>query len=383
MQLNGQQRQEIVSKIKSSNTFKNAPTSIALLQYLFDATTKGVPLKESVVDIEFFGNKNVSEKSNPRVRVNVYNLRKKIKTYYENEGLNDNWELIIDKGQYKVRFLKQEPDGILSKGIHWTRVIPYMGLGIAILIILYLKSPLKHPQIWQSLLTHKSPTHLFIGDHFGATGKTITNGMGWTRDFNINSINEFYDLLDKNPELKDIIKPAKYSYTTTMAALVTQQFQKLYQKHDRTFDIRFSTQTSISEIKEGNAIYAGPSKNKTHFIHFFNEANPYFKIKENTLIFSHHPNLPDESFNINNPNDNEEYAIVSKYPNTNNTEHLVFFSQHDIGVSATAEYFTNVDSISHFSQKYLKTHEHFTAVFKVKGQNRTNTSIELISAVAF
>lgn len=70
-------KQDIVLKVKQSDTFKNAPTSMALLQYLFDATSTGEQLKESIIDIEFFGSNNTSDKTTPRVRVNVYNLRKK------------------------------------------------------------------------------------------------------------------------------------------------------------------------------------------------------------------------------------------------------------------------------------------------------------------
>ncbi len=383
MQLNLRQKRDTVTKIKNSNTFQNAPTSIALLQYLFEQTLNGIRLKESIIDIEFFGNKLDSEKNNPRVRVNVYNLRKKLISYYENEGINDIWRLTIDKGQYHVRFYKKESQNIFHKKINWPKILPYLGLLSAIVLIIYTNTTPKAPIIWNNFLSNNSPTNLFIGDHFGATGKTITNGTGWTRDFDINSITEFYELIEKNPELKNTLKPSNYSYTTRMAALATQKFQQLFQKHKKTFNIRFSTQTSISEIKEGNAIYVGPTKNKNQFIHFFNTGNPYFKITGNTLTLSNHPKLEDNQIEINNSTHDEEFAVVSKYPSTNNTEHIVFFSQHDIGVSATVEYFTNIDSLKSFRNSYLKDSKYFTAIFKVKGQDRTNTSIDLVSVIVF
>ncbi|GAA4237988.1 hypothetical protein GCM10022291_26720 [Postechiella marina] len=383
MQLKNHQKQSIVDNIKKSNTFKNAPTSIALLQYLFNATNDDVHLKEGVIDIEFFGNKESTEKNTPRVRVNVYNLRKKLTAYYTNEGNNDNWRVIIDKGQYKVRFEKTPSKNILPKRINWPLLLPYLGLLTAIIIIFYSNRTPNPSVIWDKFLSKDTPTNLFIGDHFGATGKTITNNMGWTRDFSINNVEEFYNLLDTKPELKNEIKPANYSYSTRMAALATQQFQQFYQHYNKSFDIRFTTQTSISEIKEGYAIYVGPTKNKNQFIHFFNEGNPYCKIKDNFLIIEHHPLISKSEIKINNTNHREEYAIVSKYPSINNTEHFVFFSQHDIGVSGTVEYFTNLDSLTAFKNKHLKNSEYFTAIFKVKGQDRTNTNIKLEMVVPF
>lgn len=377
------QKQEIATKIRESNTFKKASTSNALLQYLNEATLKGVDLKESVIDIDFFGSKEVSDKNNPRVRVNVYNLRKKITQYYETEGKDDVWQLTIDKGQYEVRFFKKQLQKQLIKKLNWIKVSPYIGLIIAISALIYTNMPPKPPTVWKSIMNKEKPTNLFIGDHFGISGTTITGGIGWTRDFSINSVNEFYELLEENPELKDSQKPANYTYTTRMAALATQQFERLFQHYNLELPIRFSTLTSISEIKEGNAIYAGPIKNKNQFVHFFNEANPYFTIANGELKLSNHPQLMDTIFSIKSPIVDVEYALVSKYPSIGDSEHFVFFSEHDIGVSATAEYFTNNDSIQHFVKKYLKDKKYFTAIFKVKGQNRTNTDIKLEMVVSF
>lgn len=383
MNISKTQEQKIVDKITSSNTFKNAPTSSALLQYLYKATTKGTNLKEGVIDIEFFGSKEPSEKNNPRVRVNVYNLRKKLISYYENEGKNENWCLQIDKGQYEVRFIRKKTGFQTIQHLSWKIITPYIALLLTIALLITTNTSPSPPSIWKSFISKKTPTNLFIGDHFGIIGKTITNGVGWTRDFGINNVNEFYQLLDKNPTLKSELKPANYTYTTRMAALATQQFQQLFQTNNQSLAIRFSTLTSISEIKEGNAIYAGPIKNQNQFIHFFNEANPYFKISKTSLQLSNHSTLKDSIINLQTSFVDEEYAIVSKYPSIGESEHFVFFSEHDIGVSATAEYFTNKDSIQHFENNYLNNKKYFTAIFKVKGQNRTNTDLKLEMVVSF
>lgn len=108
MQLTERLEQEIVSKIKDSDTFKNAPTSRGLLQYLYEATKKGVHLKEAVIELEFFKDDQTGAKNNPRVRVNIYNLRKKLAAYYETEGRSDAWQLKIEKGQYKVGFVRNK-----------------------------------------------------------------------------------------------------------------------------------------------------------------------------------------------------------------------------------------------------------------------------------
>ncbi|MCL7762527.1 hypothetical protein MPF19_03805 [Polaribacter sp. Z014] len=381
--LSNEQKQEIVSKIKKSNTLKNAPTSSALLQYLHDATLNNTTLKEGVIDIDFFGNKEVTDKNNPRVRVNVYNLRKKLITYYETEGKEDLWRLHIKKGQYKVSFTKTETPPKRVRKINWKVTIPYVILIGVIAFFMISNTTSKPPKLWEEFFKSDSQTNLFIGDHFGITGKTITKGYGWTRDFDINTNEEFHAFIDKNPELKKLIKPSKYSYSTRMGALATQKIQSFFQQHDHNFDIRFSTQTSIPEIKEKNVIYVGPTKNKNQFLPFFNEGNPFCNISNDFITIKNHPKIKDQTIDLKSKTESEEYAIVSKYKSLGNKEHFVFFSQHDIGVSATVAYFTNIDSITKFENTYLKEQHHFTAIFKVKGVNRTDTNIQLLDVIPF
>ena len=376
-------KRRIVQRLIESQTFKNAPTSISLLKYLSEATIKDVDLKESVIDIEFFNNQDVSDRTSPRVRVNVHNLRKKIAQYYEDEGKHDFWRLAIDKGQYKTRFYKKELSKHFLKHLNWNLMIPYMALILVLAVTIVYNIPKKKPYLWRPFLDEKATTSLYLGDHFGLTGKTLTHGLGWTRDFSINSDDEFYNFIDKNPSLRDSLKPSKYSYTTRMAALSTQKLQEFFQTLDKKIAIRFSTQTSTSEIKEGNAIYVGPSKNNNHFIYFFNEANPYFELTSAGLKLFKHSVLKERIFDLNTSDQTHEYAIVSKYPATGRTDHFVFFSQHDIGVIATVEYFTNRDSIQKFCNEYLKDNKYFTAVFEVKGQDRTNTSLKINTVVPF
>jgi hypothetical protein len=379
-----EKKQELINQVRHSKTFAKATTSNSLLQYLFNATIKGTDLKEGIIDIEFFGATNKTDKNNPRVRVNVYNLRKKLISYYEDEGAHNKWQIIIEKGQYKLSFLKKPSNKKITDDLNLKKSAPYIIILILISILILILLPPQKPTIWKSFLSKKKITNLFIGDLFGVIGITPTGGEGWCRDFSINNIEDFYALCDKKPALKKELHPANYASCTGMAALSTQQLQSLYQTYHQTFSIRFSTQTSISVIKEGNAIYVGPIKNNNPFISFFNDGNPYLHISNIEVRLSNHPTLKDRVLDINTIGDSFEYAIVSKYPGPNDTDHFVFFSQHDYGVSATVEYFTSRETCTAFSKKYLHANKRFfTAVFLVKGKDRTNTHLELKMVVDF
>lgn len=377
------QKLEITEKIVKSDTFKNAPTSIAILKYIVQANIDGRFLKESVIDIEFFGSKINTEKSNPRVRVNIYNLRKKLTSYYEKDGVNDLWKLIIDKGQYDVRFEKQN---LQSKGIdipHYKQLIPYLLLTCFIIIFMISKIPSHAPLIWNGFFTNEHSTNLFIGDAFGYGGKTTSGLSGWTRDFSINSLDEYYAMLEEHPELKATTKATDFFYSTRMAENATHDLARFFTKWNKDFEIKYATTTSFSDIKEGNTIYVGRLKDQKNFTYLFNEGNPYFKIKDKNIDFCNHPNRKDTTILVGSTKTELDYCVVSRIPGPNNTEQFLFFSDHDIGVMASVEYFTNIDSIQSFTNKYLKNKPYFTAIYKTKGKDRINLDMETIMVVPF
>ena len=74
---------QITDNIIKSKIFLKSPKSSALLRYLVKANIEGSFLKEDIIDFEFFGSKSSFDKTNQRVRVNIYNLRKKINNKFK------------------------------------------------------------------------------------------------------------------------------------------------------------------------------------------------------------------------------------------------------------------------------------------------------------
>lgn len=381
--LSKEKKLKLTEDIISSAIFKKAPKSSALLRYLVKSTLDGNYLKEDIIDLEFFGEKSDFDRTNPRIRVNVYNLRKKLDTYYETEGKKIIWKLCIDKGQYSVRFEKQDLGKTKFKDVKFKHVLPYilmMTLGVALIIKTIEPSP---PELWQPFFKNHKQATLIIGDFYGMQGKTITGKEGWTRDYDINSTQEYYDYIAKYPELKDVTKPARYSYMTGMGAQATHDISKLFNTYGFDFDLRFSSNTSVADLKKGNLIYVGPSRTKNKFISLFNDSNPYFELKGEELQFKGHPNFQDTNFTTHFKGEDEDFAIISKFKGPSNNECFLFFSNHDIGVKATVEYFTNEDSLNVFNDKYLSGKQNFTAIFKAHGKERTNLGLKNIIVIPF
>ncbi|WP_347840769.1 hypothetical protein [uncultured Draconibacterium sp.] len=381
--LSKEKKIEITEKVISSETFKNAPTSMAILRYLVQAEIENRPLKESVIDLEFFGGQADTEKSNPRVRVNIYNLRKKLAHYYTSEGAEDEWQIIIDKGQYGIRFAEIGKKPAPKSLPRIKSFLPYILLIFVLIAFGILQRSAPVPKLWKAFFENKQTTHLYIGDAFGYGGKTISGLSGWTRDFSINSLDEYYKLLEQQPELRTLTSPTDYNYATRMAENATHALSRFFTGWDKDFEIKYATRASFSDIKKGNTIYVGRLKDQKDFTYLFNEANKYFKISDNEVLFAGHPQIPDTVFYTNSSNTETDFALVSRIPRPNNTEQFFFFSNHDIGVIATVEYFTNPEDLKEFTRRHLKEGVYFTALFKAKGKERISLSLEKILVVPF
>lgn len=373
---------ELTNAITSSLVFQKSPKSSALLLYLVKANINNSFLKEDIIDHEFFGSKSNFDKTNPRVRVNIYNLRKKLKRYYETEGSETDWKIIIEKGQYSVQFEKQLIGKKFLSSIKLKNVLPYI-ITALVCVLFYIKSLAPTPStLWEEFYTNKKTTTLYIGDAFGITGTTVTGGEGWTRDFNINNTEQYYKLIEQKPELREKTNPAHYSYITAMGAHASHNIAQLFQKYKSDFDIRFSSKITVADLKKGNTIYVGPIRNENKFISLFNNENPFFKIDNNKLIYSKDSKETTQEFAVNSNTESMDIAIVSRIPGPQNTAQFIFFSNHDMGVTATVEYFTNTDSLNVF-EKQLKGKYYFTAIYQAKGEDRTNLSLETLLVVPF
>ncbi|RKR13286.1 hypothetical protein CLV91_2003 [Maribacter vaceletii] len=376
-------KKEISSKILQSKIFLKAPKSSALLRYLVQADLEGSYLKENIIDIEFFGGNLEADKTNARVRVNVYNLRKKLEVYYASQGKEDTWRLIIDKGQYGIRYVKVSSLKKNTKSISFWQVLPYLGLLLVLLSFFVNNSLLNAPKVWRDYFKNDFKTTMFIGDAYSLYGRTITGGVGVTRDFKINNATEYYDFIEINKKYKDLLKPSPYSYITGMGAYAANNISRVFSKYTKSFTIRFASKTTYDDLKEGNIIYVGPFHRRQKFTTLFNNENRHFKISDTTLQMVNIPNKKDSVIHLTNTPPDMEYAIVSRSKSLNAKEQFLFFSNHDIGVLATVEFFSNKDSLAVFTSKYLKNKDNFTAVYKVFGKDRTNMKKETICVVPF
>lgn len=363
-----------LEKIILSNSMKKSPASVTLLKFLVQCTIDNVDVKESVIGLHLVGNKYNSEKSNARIRVSVYHLRKKLEQYYKEEGAGAPWRLHIEKGQYGVSVVYTSKETLKPiVGVSGYKNLLIISLLMVLGVVVFKPYLNRVPRLWKGFFNNSKNTTLYVGDAFGYSAVTTTGHWGWQRDYSINSLKELYQLLDTTEIDKSKIKPASYAYITMMGVDAAVHFTRYFSQYNQTFGVRKASDATVSDIKDENVIYAGPIKTNNLFIQLFVADNQSFSYKNNTLYYNR-----DKHVEFISDAQTREYAVVSRSKRTADTEQWFFFSDHDIGVKAVVEYFTNNDSVQHFTDQHLNGKECFTAIFNVKGIDRENMGMELL-----
>lgn len=156
-------------------------------------------------------------------------------------------------------------------------------------------------------------------------GKIHSEKIGCIGDFSIHNLQDYYESIQENPELKDSLSPPYFCYINEEGALAARNIGVIMAKYDKTFNIRLSSKTEYSKIAEGNLIYVGnPLKEK--FIGLFNEVNTYCEYHHYKLKIEGHPTINDTLLNIRSAyTEPYDYALVSKVRGAQNTEDFFLF----------------------------------------------------------
>ena len=392
--LSNQEKFDILQRILDSKTFSKSTTANVLLKLLVEASINGKDLSASDIGLELFGSKYEHEKSEANVRVNIYHLRKKLQKYFDHEGAQDTVRLLIERGQYGISFVpmeefeQQESDNKNSR----QNIAPFLILNavvaLVVLVLLFFPEKKRKDNVWNPLFNNGLETHIYLGNLYGYEAVGRFGHGAWHRDFTIDSDEQLYEQIEKFPNELGKVKPAGLALLNFESAAVLKDIGLHFGRTGHDLSVKRLNDFDMKTSKDMNTIYAGPYKINPRSIRLFNDLSKNVKLLKNPKgkdvnFNSWYLKLTDRdssvylSARMNSAYDNYEYALVASLKGTNDTQHRMFFANHGMGLLAVVEYFSNPDSLEHFSGKYLKKNDEFVALFYVEGSERTNQKMKL------
>lgn len=377
----------LTERIIQSSTFGHSNTYANLLRYLVTTSLDGDPPKESVIASEIFGMQNIAS-DNTKVRVYIYNLRKKIKKYYDSEGQQEQIILSIPKGSYAVEF-KQKPTPKIAQGDRLRKILPSIGIAILtallLLVIVRILSPgssTMRKGIWTSYFDSQKQNALVIGDLFVFAEIDSLSGRGRTiREVNINSKGEFFEI--KTPQQHTL----PYSFLLRGSVEWVKNITTLFSDWQEVFSIQFMTELSPKDLLDQNIIYVGMLKNAGILRKYF--ANSHFTFDEtkdpSTLVYTDESGKTIKFSPQGHAEDyHTDYGVIAKIPGPNNNEVFIIGGLWDTSTAQCLKNVTDPKLQANIEealvQKFNELPQYFEILFEVSGINRTELSTKLLYA---
>ncbi|MGQ1783706.1 MULTISPECIES: helix-turn-helix domain-containing protein [unclassified Saccharicrinis] len=370
-----------LDKVVNHYVFTKSPRNARLLSFLVGKAVEGEDIKEHIIGVELFQNNYNPDSNDGRVRVYMFNLRKKLDEYYQAVGEQDEVIFRIEKGQYNVHFietLKIENSDDLNgekKSLTNNMAIILAGIVLALSALVFVFYPKDKSYCWDDYFSPKAQNICVIADHL-ICEKELEDGS-WM-PVHIKGINSQYELSKymSDNNITDL-RAADYTMMTKMAPYALHELDRWFYAHDNKFEVRLESELRLEQVRDYNIIYVGQFKtmNASDAL-FLSKSKVFSKYVDG---FMYKDGTKKLKYTTHNENGRKtEYAMVSCMPLKNNNVALFLTSNNDIGTLATVRNFTNQVWLDEFFNELPKGTKHFNALFKVTGIHRTDMTCELV-----
>lgn len=385
---------KFLDKILESNEFSSTDKYKNLLQFLVEQSFKGEVPKELTIAHEVFGmSLDSNQNGDINIRVYVYNLRKKLDSYYRGEGHNDPFQFTIPKGRYKVELIEKKVTlsaKIKKSNLFLGSLSAILGV-VLIMLLLYTFSnrslsskKFKSYIVWNSLICNDLPTHVVLGDYYLMQDtQMMPERIKYVRDVTINSDADFYEFADFDSNSHNTYIKSKHSLLGKFAPICLMNINKVLPDTGDDFEVILGSEFNWNYMNNSNLIFVGTFKTAQKFSSFFESSNFNYSIYPNQLDF--HQLDPDTLVHLSSHDsdlDNAyetDYSVVMKVKGTNNSSVLFILASRDIGLMATTEYLTNPETLNEFNKLFPNdlNNASFEACFKIQGLYRHVVNIEI------
>jgi len=317
-------------KLSQSRIF-TSNKDVELLRYLIRSTQEGKYLKEAIIAIDFFGkDSSFDPGSDSIVRSNIYNLRKKLVSYYLEAGQEDTIRFVIPKGQYQVttevleNAAKKKVDKTsFSKKYGLRTLLLFSTTAMLVFAFLYFGSNPKSDNqrkteknpIWSYFMHSENSLLIVLGDYFMMQKTEFPDSSySFVRNPDINNQTEFFNFVEQNPAQRKSLKKLGQSYFGEEIPKCFLQILKVFQSNDKQIKVKYSSELSITDIRENDLIFIGDYGTLNILKPFFEKTNFRYSITPQSVYILGKQNDTIEYYYLDNPNQSifqNDYATIA------------------------------------------------------------------------
>jgi DNA-dependent RNA polymerase auxiliary subunit epsilon len=385
-------KQKTIEKILSSQEFADNKIKRELLEYLYQAEKQGHSVKEITIAREFFDRHISSDFANDSyVRNFIYKLRKKLDSYYRNEGKDEKVRLIIPKGRYHVEFIDKNSQKLKAKQYGQYKYILAIPLILIFIFVLFWEVTVKSKYV----PIHPVTKHLFWGDFIKSeikTGLVIGDIVLYSEydselqkwrtilDPDVDTVEDFTSFVQEHPERNVSLSNVTRIHMSTVPNLM-KILPIFYSVRNQIF-FEWSAELSWDDLRKNNIIYIGNVRSLQILKNLYNDKT--IKVQHPEIIFL--TDLSGDTLetyrNVVTQEYSETYAIISKFPGPSNNIILLL-----LGTDYPSRIFL-IDRLSETTfleeldqklmEKFGKYIQYFEALIKVSGYFRIGFKHEIL-----
>jgi len=394
--INKSTQQLLLEKILASQEFSGSKIYQTYLTYLVNAADEGRSVKETTIAIDVFGkDADFNPAEDTIVRSHTYTLRKKLESYYYNEGKEDHYRLEIPKGHYDVQFCPKSESSITLA--NKKRILPWIFTLIALIAVVimwienrslkdkvqsYIQIDLQDP-IWREFIQSGLPIMIVPGDHIFYTEYSEKSGRELTiRDYTINSLAELESLKAVLPQ-SNIRRSDEPYFPYHSIWSIPPILNVLYAGNQKPI-FRKSLDISPQILDEYNFIFIGSIKTLYTFKHTMANSHFNFSIAPHIVTYTHPDSEKTLTFstNLHSQGPNEDLVLVLKLPGPAGNTILIIASYHSLGAPEIADYLTSKSKRASledlFCSRYGEIPKYFEILFRVTGIDKTAYNSEIL-----
>ncbi len=395
----------LVQRIISSGVLGRSRTYSKILSYLAECAISGDNPKEMAIAMDVLGrDTDFDVGKDSIVRVHIYHLRNKLKTYFEKYGKQEKYRLDIPKGQYiltatLVADIPAETLSVTGQPLKrnaktlWLAAAAILLL-IANLLVQFNPEPAEMEDEnlfselgpWKEIFDDNAPILILIGDYY-IFGEINDRGevLRMIREFDVNSPDELAFLQEMGVEGTDNYFDLNLNYIPSSTAYAVAQIMKILLQgvYPDRINLKMASEYSTADLANNHIIYLGylSGLNNLYNLMFAGSSlevgNTYDELNNlNTGEYYV------SSSGLSSADSYKDYSMLATFPSPNGHQITMIAGMRDESLNNIAQQVANAAVLLDV-QTYLDTSlvgSSFEALFEVTGFDNTNFNSELVFA---
>ena len=381
------------------NPHFGSETDRKILKFLIDSTLSDKKPKEIDIAREIF---HRDEDFNPNdssiVRTHIYSLRKKLENYYSTDGVYDELQIKIPKGEYRVDFEHKSAQKLKKIFDRKVYVITIIILLLCSSLYYWQKSlslesennsiyfVKKDNPIWSDFLDSKLPTLVVIGNYYFYKNIDKKKGIEtFIRNIIINSNKDLADYIEKDPQKNVNLSQSQITYLGQEVPFAVLNLAKVFIGHEDKLKIRFISDLSWQDIERNNIIFIGSVKTLDKMNYFLDKLSIKYRIMPNEIYYRTFNTDKVDTVNLGsyyyNKDFHYDFPIITKFTTNNGNSIMIITSFSSFGKTEALKELTSPTFLTKLKEKsFIKTDfpHYFEALLKVYGIEKNGFAVDVI-----